>query len=215
MEGLAELEAQLSASPAFFQDGQVALDVGARLLSSAEIGQIQALLARRQVALRMLISSNDGTQAVAHDLGLEVETGQTLSPRPDAASPPSPPMLEPLTMAAPPADAMLARRTLRSGQRLNHQHAIVVIGDVNPGAEVIAGGDIVVWGHARGLLHAGAYGDEEAVVCALDLSPMQLRIAGHIALSPEERQGIAVPEMASVRDGQIVAVPWHAGGTVR
>ena len=103
------------------------------------------------------------------------------------------------------------RRTLRSGQRLRHPHSVVIIGDVNPGAEVIAGGDIVVWGRVRGVLHAGAFGDEHAIICALDLSPMQLRIAGHIALSPEERRGKPVPEVASVRDGQIVAVPWQSG----
>jgi septum site-determining protein MinC len=84
----------------------------------------------------------------------------------------------------------------------------VIIGDVNPGAEVVAGGDIVVWGKVRGLTHAGALGDDNAVICALDLAPTQLRIGGHIARSPEERQGRPVPEKASVRDGQIVAVPW-------
>jgi septum site-determining protein MinC len=94
---------------------------------------------------------------------------------------------------------------------LRHGGDIAIIGDVNPGAEVIAGGDIVVWGRVRGILHAGAFGDESAVICALDLSPMQLRIAGHIALSPEEKRGTPVPEMASVRSGQIEAVPWRGG----
>jgi septum site-determining protein MinC len=84
----------------------------------------------------------------------------------------------------------------------------VIIGDVNPGAEVVAGGDIVVWGRARGLVHAGALEDENAVICALELAPTQLRIASHIARSPEERPAQPVPERASVRDGQIVAVPW-------
>jgi septum site-determining protein MinC len=88
----------------------------------------------------------------------------------------------------------------------------VVIGDVNPGAEVVAGGDIVVWGRARGLVHAGALGDEGAVVCALDLAPMQLRIAGAIARSPEERRREPVPETAALREGQIVAAPWHGFG---
>ncbi|MBS3784235.1 MAG: septum site-determining protein MinC, partial [Anaerolineae bacterium] len=76
------------------------------------------------------------------------------------------------------------------------------------GAEVVAGGDIVVWGRVRGLIHAGALGDEDAVICALELSPTQLRIGSHIARSPEERPRQPVPETASVRNGQIVAVPW-------
>jgi septum site-determining protein MinC len=95
---------------------------------------------------------------------------------------------------------------------LRHPGHIVIIGDVNPGAEVVAGGDIVVWGRVRGLVHAGALEDEDAVVCALELAPTQLRIASHIARSPEERPASAVPEMASVHEGQIVAVPWPTPG---
>jgi septum site-determining protein MinC len=63
------------------------------------------------------------------------------------------------------------------------------------------------------LVHAGALGDEEAVICALDLAPTQLRIAGHIARSPEDRRRKPVPEVAAVREGQIVAVPWHGAGS--
>jgi septum site-determining protein MinC len=83
-----------------------------------------------------------------------------------------------------------------------------VIGDVNPGAEIVAGGDIVIWGHLRGVVHAGAEGDENAVVCALDLSPTQLRIAGEIAITPQ-RKGKALPEMVKIQNGQVVAEPWN------
>ena len=85
----------------------------------------------------------------------------------------------------------------------------MVIGDVNPGAEIVAGGNIVVWGRARGLVHAGALGNEDTVICALDLAPTQLRIAGHIARSPEDRRRKPAAEMASVREGRIVAIPWQ------
>ncbi len=82
-----------------------------------------------------------------------------------------------------------------------------MIGDVNPGAEIIARGDVVVWGRLRGMVHAGAEGDESAVVCALDLSPTQLRIAGQIAVTPK-RRGKPQPEMARISNGQVVAEPW-------
>jgi septum site-determining protein MinC len=65
----------------------------------------------------------------------------------------------------------------------------------------------VVWGRLRGTVHAGAGGDEQCVVCALDLSPTQLRIAGKIALSPK-RKGKPQPEMARLENGQFVAEPW-------
>ncbi len=99
-------------------------------------------------------------------------------------------------------------RTLRSGFSLRHPGHVIVIGDVNPGAEIIAGGNVVVWGHLRGMVHAGAEGDESAVVCSLDLSPTQLRIAGKIALTPQ-RRGKPQPEMARLEDGQVVAEPWN------
>jgi septum site-determining protein MinC len=103
--------------------------------------------------------------------------------------------------------AVLIHRTLRSGFSLQHKGHVVVIGDVNPGSEIAAGGDVVVWGRLRGMVHAGAEGDESAVVCALDLDPTQLRIAGHIAITPK-RRGKSQPEMAHVVDGQVVAEPW-------
>ena len=78
----------------------------------------------------------------------------------------------------------MIRRTLRSGRTVRSQGHVVVFGDVNPGAEIIAAGDVIVWGRLRGNVHAGANGDESAFVCALDMTPTQLRIAGYISISP-------------------------------
>ncbi len=93
---------------------------------------------------------------------------------------------------------------LRSGGRVIFEGNVVVMGDVNPGAEIVAGGSVIVWGRLRGVVHAGAQGDEKAVVCALELAPTQLRIAGEIAVSPK-KQGKSQPE---------VAMPerWSTGG---
>jgi len=76
---------------------------------------------------------------------------------------------------------------------------------------VIAGGDVIVWGHLRGIVHAGAMGDTARCVCALDLSPTQLRIGSHIARPPEDkrRRKVTRPERAFVNDDQIVAERWH------
>jgi septum site-determining protein MinC len=73
----------------------------------------------------------------------------------------------------------------------------------------VAGGDIVVWGKLRGTAHAGAMGNETAVVCALELTPTQLRIAQYFARSPEGRRRKSLPEVARVRDGKIVAESWE------
>lgn len=197
---LRALEVRLGAHPAFFRGGRVALDIGARELGRSEIEDTRALLARHQVELWALVSTNPVTEAAAQELGLVITLAPPAPGGPEVALAGGE---EPLT------EGLVVRRTLRSGQSLRHPGHIVVIGDVNPGAEVVAGGDIIVWGRVRGMVHAGALGNAGAVICALDLAPMQLRIAGHISRSPEEQRRRPVPEMASVREGQIVAVPWH------
>ncbi len=82
------------------------------------------------------------------------------------------------------------------------------MGDVNPGAEIVAAGSVVIWGRLRGVVHAGAGGDEQAIVCALELSPTQLRIAGDIAISPI-KPGKKQPEVARIENGLIIAEPWQ------
>jgi septum site-determining protein MinC len=194
---LSALEGHLSDSAAFFRGGRVALDVGDRDLTLAQVEEVRSVVARHEVGLWALVGTDPGTQAVARGSGLVTEivpAGERPQSSRDAED--------------SAARAILVRRTLRSGQSLRHPGHVVIIGDVNPGAEVVAGGDIVVWGRVRGLVHAGALEDENAVICALELAPTQLRIAGHIARSPEERPASPVPEKASIRDGQIVAVPW-------
>jgi septum site-determining protein MinC len=108
--------------------------------------------------------------------------------------------------------AMLVTGTVRGGQRLVHEGPVVVLGDVNPGASVIAGGSVIVWGRLRGTVEAGLTGGEEgggAVVCALDLAPTQLRIGKALARAPEEPGRQPQPEVAKVEDGHIVVNEWH------
>ena len=196
---LAELQRRLTASPSFFKGGRVSLDVGALSLAEDDLRHVRDLLIKHDVTLHAVVSRDAETEAAAQALGLVVDLG--LDPRPPSASPSD--QAEPRL-----GEAVLWQRTLRAGQSIRHPGHVIVIGDVNPGAEIVAGGHVIVWGKLRGMVHAGATGDERAWVCALDLSPTQLRIAGHITRSPEERQRRSVPEVATVRDGQIVAVPW-------
>ena len=81
---------------------------------------------------------------------------------------------------------MLYDKSLRSGQNIDFDGNVVVLGDVNPGAEIIAAGHILVMGALRGVVHAGASGEEGATVTALLFSPTQLRIASHITRPPED-----------------------------
>lgn len=182
---------------AFFHGARVALQLGERELGAAELGALRDRLSEREVQLWAVLSDSDTTRTAAADFGLAtaLTSGSATEERAPATD-------------LPADSAVLVARTLRSGHRLHHAGHVVVIGDVNPGAEIVAGGNVVVWGRLRGVVHAGAAGDSDAVVCALDLSPTQLRIADHIAVSPE-RRGKARPEIAFVRDGQLVAESWN------
>lgn len=97
------------------------------------------------------------------------------------------------------------RGTVRSGQLINFDGNLVVIGDVNPGAELVATGNVIVMGWLRGIVHAGSDGNKEAIVVAFNLQPTQLRIADVITRSPDEkdlRESI-IPELAYVKDDMV------------
>ncbi len=202
---LAIFETRLNSAPDFFKGARVGLIVGPRRLTEVDVRAARDLLTRFDVTLWAVISDDEETRQVASILGLDAVLPKREA-RPRVAEPP----IEPASSIEDPDLGLVVHRTLRSGQSLRHPGSIAVIGDVNPGAEIVAGGDIVVWGRLRGVVHAGAMGDETAVVCALDLAPTQLRIADHLSRSPEERRKRKVPEIASVRNGHIVAEAWEA-----
>lgn len=100
------------------------------------------------------------------------------------------------------------RGTLRSGRRIDSKGHIIIIGDVNPGAELHAVGNIIVMGSLRGFVHAGCQGDSEACVVALKLHPTQLRIGKYITRPPDgDTQGPDYPELARVKNDQIIIEP--------
>jgi septum site-determining protein MinC len=199
------MEQRIASTPAFFKGARVALNVGARRLFEVDARAARDMLAEYDVVLWGIISDDEETQVMAAQMGLNAELPQR-EPRPVVKM--EPPVEMP-PVHDDPDTGLIVRRTLRSGQQLRHPGSITVIGEVNPGAEIVAGGDIVVWGKLRGTVHAGAMGDESAIVCALDLQPTQLRIAQHIARSPEDRRRKPQPEVARVRNGQIVAESWE------
>lgn len=78
------------------------------------------------------------------------------------------------------------RGTLRSGQVLESERSIIVIGNVNYGAKVISEGNIIVLGSLKGIAEAGVGNQGEAYIVALEMDPLQLRIGEHIARSPDD-----------------------------
>jgi septum site-determining protein MinC len=186
----------------FFRGARMAIDVGDRALDRDAIEKLKEKLAKHEVSLWAFLSDAPATVREARRLELETDF-QEVAPAGAAEE-----ELPPFEADERGSDGVLVRLTLRSGRVVRHIGHVVVIGDVNPGAQIIAGGDVVVWGRLRGTVHAGAAGDEGAVVCALDLRPMQLRIANTIAITPEDAQSQGRPEVAFIHNGQIVAEEW-------
>ncbi|MHB9093639.1 MAG: septum site-determining protein MinC [Eubacteriales bacterium] len=109
-------------------------------------------------------------------------------------------------------NTILVKRTVRSGQCIQFDGNVVVMGDVNPGSEIIASGNIVVMGALRGVVHAGATGNEEATVSAFKLQPTQLRIANHITRPPDgDYAAPEHPEIARIKDGVVVIEVYQLG----
>ena len=97
--------------------------------------------------------------------------------------------------------------TLRSGDHLQAEGSILLLGDLNPGGRISAGGHVLVWGRLRGVAHAGRRGDRSARIVALQLQPLQLRIADAVARGPEDKPTAGLAEQAVLMEGEIQIEP--------
>ena len=105
-------------------------------------------------------------------------------------------------------ETVIVSRTVRSGGRIESSGSVVILGDVNAGAEIIANDDIIVIGKLRGLAHAGAAGNDKAIIWAQHIRTPQLRIGNAVAQAGDENDPATGPEVAHLREGQIVLRPW-------
>ena len=97
--------------------------------------------------------------------------------------------------------------TVRSGEYLETLGDLIILGDVNPGAKVSAVGNIIIWGRLLGIAHAGSEGNSKATISALQLRPVQLRIAKKVARGPKEKPQIGLAEQARIDSEEIVISP--------
>ncbi len=191
---------QIDERPAFFQGARLAMDVGTQVLKVNDLVDLRDRLSERNIALWAVISESPTTEQTSQLLGLATRISK---PRPE----------EQRQVADSISDdrALFINKTLRSGTRVEFPGNIVIVGDVNPGAEIVAEGNVVVWGRVRGMIHAGAKGDRSAYICALDLSANQLRIADEVSamLKPQKDPK---PEIATINgEGRLQAELWHVG----
>ena len=167
-EELEALLAYIESRKDFFTGAKIAIEVGERKVKAVQMADLRDGLAEQQVNLVALFSKSKQTVTTARTFGLETEPEKirtTVNTK----------NKETLYGGE---DAVLYAHTLRSGMKVMHQGSVVVLGDVNPGAEIISDGSVLVWGSVRGQITAGAKGNDQAVICAMEMKATRVQIAG-------------------------------------
>jgi septum site-determining protein MinC len=196
-----ELEEHLERSGKFFAGAAVTLVVGPRQLRDDQLQTIRQVLTTYDLTIAEIRTSLADSPPVASPSfpSAPIYTPMAGAPRPTRRE------TLPKEAELPRNNALFVKGPLRSGQRIYAEDNLIVFGDVNPGAEVIAGGDIMVMGVLRGVAHAGVPDNIAAIIAALSLKPTQLRIGHFISRSPEfQEKHESGPEIARVDTEQIV-----------
>lgn len=191
------LEQKLSKNREFFSGAGAKVVFTGRPLSDAQKKDLRRMLNMDYDIINVAFSDEDSEPLESRNIGVKhsieqsEESGETINL---------------VSKNYFNAKSIFISNTVRSGQRIECEGDIVVLGDVNDGAEVIAGGSVAVMGTLRGLVHAGAMGRSDVVVAANILMPKQLRISGKIAVFPEGKDAL-VPEVAEFKQGTVVIRP--------
>ncbi|MBD2246621.1 septum site-determining protein MinC [Nostoc sp. FACHB-888] len=159
-----------------------------RLVDARQLQELAEALNEVQLRLISVSTSRRQTAIAAVTSGYSVEQ---LQPVTSLNSEPKP-------TAIPQEDALYLEMTVRSGVEIRHPGTVILLGDLNPGGIVIADGDIIIWGRLRGIAHAGAGGNRECLIMALQMEPTQLRIADAVARAPEKLPIQFFPEVAHI-----------------
>jgi len=208
-ELLQALAQRIEESPTFFRGASLTVDTTQRALRVSERLQLEKLLAQYQMSIAAGASEKE--RKAAKTITLSPETPQAARTTQNVTQKVTQDLATEQRDPRDHDDILYLHRTVRSGQAIHHHSSVVILGDVNPGAEIVAGGDIIVWGVLRGMVHAGYPDNEQALVCSLQLSPVQLRIAHLLSRPPEGFEAQPRPEVATIRQGQIVVEAWISG----
>lgn len=178
----------LACDRSFSSNTTVHLVAQDRLLDTRQLQELAESLNQFQIQLKWVSTSRRQTAIAAVTSGYSVEQLQRQTALGSELKPASPPLAEPLYL----------EKTLRSGEEIRHPGHVILLGDLNPGGIVVADGDILVWGRLRGIAHAGALGNRDCLIMALQMEPTQLRIADAVARAPENSPTQFHPEVAYI-----------------
>jgi septum site-determining protein MinC len=168
-----ELKHKLPELKKFYKEEQTPILVTGKMLKTAEIDEIQALIeSEMKVKVNFDSPRTMGLHGIIKDFRKEIATSET----------------------------KFYKGSLRSGQRIEFEGSVVIIGDVNDGAEIIAEDNIVVLGALRGMAHAGAKGNEQAIITARIIDSLQIRIGSIIKERTREEISVQAFSYAFVND---------------
>jgi septum site-determining protein MinC len=216
---LTALVERINAQPNFFKGAPVIINSGRRVIDRPEFDVLYRMLTRNGMRVQTFVSQSAQSRMVADGYGVTSrppsfsagDAGQSLGLRGRGGSAAGSSTAD--EGMAEVGTGLFLRCNLKPGQMVKYEGDVCVLGDVETGAEIVADGDVVVWGVLRGLVQAGVGGDDEAVVCALQMSPVQLSIAGITSRFPantDRYAGQTPPELARIEDGRIVVEAWQA-----
>lgn len=180
------IAAKFSESSKFFGDAKMAISFEGRKLSVDEQREVLDIIAENSSLHIVCVMDNDKEQ--------EEKCKKTLEDK---------------LMELSNRTGQFYKGTLRSGTVAEFETSVVIMGDVNNGARVVSKGNIIILGALKGTACAGATGNTNAFVVALDMSPLQIRIADIIARSPDKPQKEEVKEakIAFLEEGNIYIEP--------
>lgn len=201
-ELLAQVRDAVDSGRDFFKDAKVVLDYDQRTPDQLEIERIEEIFTERDVRLTNITASRHESRVILNELGHRPL--RIVARRDRVLDIPKQPARDTERRAS------YVRRTLRSGATVHSDGDLVIVGDVNAGAQISAVGDIIVWGALRGTVHAGLDGSEEAMICALKLQPTQIRVGALVARPPDDKEyEVDAPQCAYVAGSNIVVEPWR------
>ncbi|PKB79464.1 MAG: septum site-determining protein MinC [SAR202 cluster bacterium Io17-Chloro-G9] len=216
-----------------WSNGAITVNVGRRMQSPSEVSQIKQVL---QVECGLTVTRfwcspealEQGRAVKGHPATVDIPAIQPIltalpsrpvqiqAAIPDEIMSSGPDVADTQTKTSPrrgrQADALFIKTTCRSGESIRYSGDVVVLADVNPGAEIVADGDVVVFGRLRGVAHAGAGGDSKATIIARQLEAPRLQIGQYIGLPSKTDQRDISPEseaqIAYVRRRSIYVAPF-------
>lgn len=188
---------------------QIAKPIEKVVKSAAEdIEKAEEIVSQEAIAPEISAESDEDNFAEYEKLNRELEEANNISAEEEEKLRQE---LEAKLQLTEKLPTLYIQRTLRSGQTLTADGNIVIVGDVNPGSEIKAVGDITVWGILGGIAHAGIEGNQFAKIRALKMNAIQLRIAEVFARRPDsanipyvQKTDTFVPEEASVEGNHII-----------